>query len=121
MFPPGRSGQEIWGFEVSRFPVSLCRDPGKCLYISKDFSGTDIYHSDIKMLCFALLQIKTFFCLINIIFQNFQNFLRRNACEITIFLQFVEKMEKLKLSLSKQRNKTLRIKYEMLKIRKMSK
>ena len=49
MFSPGKSGQEIWGFEISRFPVSSCRDPGKCLYISKDFSGTDdIYRSDIK-------------------------------------------------------------------------
>ena len=48
MFPPGKSGQEIWTFEISRFPGNLCRDPGKCLYIRKDFSGTDTYHSDIK-------------------------------------------------------------------------
>ena len=48
MFPPGNSVGEIWGFEISRFPGSLCRDPGKCLFISKDFSGTDIYHSDIR-------------------------------------------------------------------------
>ena len=34
------------------------------------------------------------------------------------FPQFVEKMEKLKLSLSKQHNKMLKIKSEMLKIRK---
>ena len=34
------------------------------------------------------------------------------------FLQFVEKMEKLKLSWSKQKNKMLKIKSEMLKIRK---
>ena len=39
MFPPGKSGQEIWSFEISRFPESLCRDPGKCLHISKDFQG----------------------------------------------------------------------------------
>ena len=35
-----------------------------------------------------------------------------------IFLQFVEKMEKLKLSFRKQHNKILNIKSEMLKIRK---
>ena len=93
MLPPGKSGQEIWGFEVSRFPVSLCWYPAKCLYISKDFRGTDIYHSDIKMLCFALLQIKTFFCLLKIVFQNLQNFLRRNACdcEIKIFSSICRK------------------------------
>ena len=34
------------------------------------------------------------------------------------FPQFVEKMEKLKLSLSKQHDKMLKIKHEMLKIRK---
>ena len=34
------------------------------------------------------------------------------------FLQFVEKTEKLRLSLSKQHNKMLKIKSEMLKIRK---
>ena len=34
------------------------------------------------------------------------------------FLQFVEKMEKIKLSLSKQHNKMLKIKSEMLKIKK---
>ena len=33
VFPPGKSGREIsreiWDFEISRFPVNLCRDPGK--------------------------------------------------------------------------------------------
>ena len=48
MFPPGKSGQEIWGVQISRLRGSLCREPEKCLYISKDFSDTDIYHSDIK-------------------------------------------------------------------------
>ena len=48
MFSPGKSGQEIWGFEISCYPGSLRRDPGKCLYNSKDFSGTDIYHSEMK-------------------------------------------------------------------------
>ena len=54
MFPPGKSGREIWGFEISRFPVNLGGDPGNFLYISKGFRGTNIYHSDIKN---ALLQI----------------------------------------------------------------
>ena len=62
MFPPGKSGQEIsreiGDFEISRFPEDLCRNPEKFFYISKDFSGTDIYQSDIKN---ALLQIKNFF------------------------------------------------------------
>ena len=61
---------------------NLCRDPEKFVYISKDFSGIDIYHSDIKN---ALLQIKVFFCTLKIIFQNSQNFLRQNACEIKTF------------------------------------
>ena len=61
MFPPGKSRQNFGGFKISRFAGSLCRYPGKCLYISKDFSGTDIYHSDIKKcVSFALLQIKIF-------------------------------------------------------------
>ena len=42
-------------------------------YISKDFSGTDIYHSDIKS---ALLQFLNFFCSLKIIFQNSQNFFK---------------------------------------------
>ena len=40
---PGKSGQEIWGVVISGFPGSQCRG-----YNSKDFSGTDIYRSDIK-------------------------------------------------------------------------
>ena len=58
VFPPGKSGREIWGFEISPFPENLCRDPGKFFYISKDFKGTDIYHSGIKN---VLLQIKSLF------------------------------------------------------------
>ena len=58
VFPPKKSGREIWGFEIFRFPVNLIRDPGKFFYISKDFRDTDIYHSDIKN---ALLQIKNLF------------------------------------------------------------
>ena len=63
MFPPGKSGQEILGFEISRFSGSLCRNPGKCLYISKDFSGTDIYHSDIKNALVLRYCKLNFFCL----------------------------------------------------------
>ena len=73
MLPPGKSGQEIWGFKISRFPGSLCRDPGKCLYISKDFSGTDIHHSYIKnALVLRYCKLKIFFCLLKIIFENLQ-------------------------------------------------
>ena len=113
MLLSGKSGQEIWGFEISRFPGSSCRDFGKCLYIGKHFSDTDIYHSDIKNTLVLRYCKLIFSCLLKIIFQNSQNF----SCEIKSFLQFVEKMKKLKLSLSKQHNKMLKIKSEMLKIR----
>ena len=72
---------------------------------------------DLNKLLTYLQQSKTFFCLLKIVFQNSQNLLRRNACEIKIFLQLVE-MEKLQLSLLKQHNKILKIKSEMLEIRK---
>ena len=102
VFPPGKSGRkisrEIWGFWTSRFQGNLCRDPGKFFYSSKNFSGTDIYHSDIKN---ALLQIKKFFFyLLKFIFQNSQNFGRQMVVRSKIFPQFVEKIEKLKLNLS---------------------
>ena len=62
MLAPGKSVQKVWGFKISRFPESLCRDPRKCLYISKDFSGTDIYHSDIKnALVMRYCKLKLFF------------------------------------------------------------
>ena len=75
MFPPEKSGQKIWGFEISRYPGSLCRDPGKCLYISKDFSGTDrpIYHSEIKN-AFVLryYKLKNFFAYKKLFFAKFK-------------------------------------------------
>ena len=44
-------------------------------YISKDFSGTDIYHSDIKnALVLRYCKSKLCFCLKKIIYQNSQNF-----------------------------------------------
>ena len=52
VFPPRKSGRkisrEICGFEISRFPRNLCRDPGNFFM---GFSGIDIYHSesDVKM------------------------------------------------------------------------
>ena len=53
MFPPGKSGRkisrEIEGFQIYRFPGNLCRDPGNFFFHFKGFSGTDIYHSDVKM------------------------------------------------------------------------
>ena len=58
MFPPGKSAREIWDFEITRFPGIVCRDLGNFFYISKDFRGTDIHHSDIKN---ALVQILIFF------------------------------------------------------------
>ena len=54
-------------------------------------------------------------------FPNSQNFLRQNACEIKNFssINFVDKIEKLKLSGSKPHNKMLKLRSEMLKIRKI--
>ena len=75
-FPLGKSGQEIsreiWGFELSRSQGNLCRDLGKFFCVSKDFKGTDIYHSDIKKKCVSAELI--FFCLLKVIFQNSQFF-----------------------------------------------
>ena len=46
----------------------------KHLYVGKGFSGTDIYHSDIKnALVLRYLKLISF-CLLKIIFQNSQNF-----------------------------------------------
>ena len=64
MFSPGKSGQEICGFEISLFPESLCRDPGKCLYISKDFSGAIYIYASFrhkKCVSSAILQSNFFF------------------------------------------------------------
>ena len=57
-------------------------------YISKDFRSTDIHHSDIKK---ALVQSLNFFCLLKIIFQNSQIFVRRNIREIKIFSSICRK------------------------------
>ena len=61
---------------------NLCRDPGKFFYVSKDFSGTDIYHSDIKMRYCRF----NFFLFTKSYFSKFEkHFLRQYACEIKIF------------------------------------
>ena len=118
MFPPGKSGQEVWGFEISRLKESLCRDSGKFFYISKDFSGTDNYHSDIKNASVLRYCKLKFFLLTKNYFSNLQKFYDKILKKSKPFLQFVEKMEKLKRGLSKQHHKMLKIKSEMLKIRK---
>ena len=66
-------------------------------------------------------KFKKLFCLQNIIFQNSQNFLRQILVRSKFFPQFVEKMEKLNLSLSKHLNKMLKRRSELLKTRKTSK
>ena len=56
--PGNRNGK----FGVLKLPVSrgiYVGIPGNFFSISMDFSGTDIYYSDIKN---ALLQTKNFFC-----------------------------------------------------------
>ena len=94
MFPPGKSGHEIWGFDIFRFPGSLHQDPGKCLYISKDFSGTDISYTDIKS-AFALryCKLKFFLPSRNYFSQNSQNCFRRNAVRSNFFSLFVKTMD----------------------------
>ena len=93
MFPPGKSGREIYweieGFEISRFPGDLCRDREKFFCSSKDFIGTDINRSEMKNALGYCKKI--FFCLLKIIFQSSQNFFRRNACEIKIFFSVCRK------------------------------
>ena len=100
MFPCRKSGREFPGkFGILIFPVSLeiCIEIPGFFYISKDFSGTDIYYFDIKnallqIITLQLLQlIKKFFCLLKIIFQNLRNVLRENACEIKIFSSICRK------------------------------
>ena len=80
MFSPGKSGREIRDFEISRFSGSICRDAGKCLYISKDFSSTNIYHSDIKNeLVFLVLPKLKVFLLTKNYFSKFAKFFKTNC------------------------------------------
>ena len=73
----------------------------KCLYIGKDFNDrpTDVYHSDIKN-AFVLRYLKVkFFLRTKNHFSNFAKFLKtKMLVRLKFFLQFVEKMKKLKLS-----------------------
>ena len=62
MFPPGKWGRgisrESWGFKFTVSREIYVGIPVNFSYISKDFRGTDIPHSDIKN---ALLQILNLF------------------------------------------------------------
>ena len=60
------------------------------------------------------MQIKIFFCLQKIIFQNSQNVDDKMLVRSEFFSQFVEKIEKFKVSLSKQHNKLLKMRSEMM-------
>ena len=60
------------------------------------------------------MQIKIFFCLLKIIFQNSQNVDDKMLVRLEFFSQFVEKIEKFKVSLSKQHNKLLKMRSEMM-------
>ena len=55
---------------------------GEIFFYFKGFSGTDIYHSDVKM---RLCKVSVFSYSFKIIYQNFHNFLRPNAWEIKKF------------------------------------
>ena len=92
--------------------------PGNFFYITKDFRDTDIHHSDINN---ALVQIIKFFACSKLFLRICKIFYDETFATSKFFPQFVEKIEKLKLTLSKQTNKMLKIRSEMLKIRKNSK
>ena len=78
--PESRDGK----FGVLRFPVSreiYVGIPGRMLkplkfFHIKGFSGTDIYHSDVKM---RACSVEKIFYSLKIFFQNFQKFFRPNA------------------------------------------
>ena len=75
VFPPRKSRREIsrkiWGFEISRFPGNLCRDPGKFFFHFEGFSGNVIYHSDVKM---RSCKVKNFFLFVKNYFSKFPKF-----------------------------------------------
>ena len=100
------------------FPENLCRDPGNFFYISKDFSGTDFYHSEIKN---ALLQVfETCFASYKLFFKIRKILQDEMLVRSKFFLQFVKKIEKLKLNLLKPHiayNKMLKSRSKMLKTR----
>ena len=119
VFPPGKSrreiSQEIWGHKISHFLGNLRWDPGKFFCISKDFRSTDIYYFDKKN---VLLQILNFFCLLKLFFKICKILYDEMLVRLKFFPEIVTKIESLRLSLSKQYNKMLKIRFGMLKIRK---
>ena len=121
VFPSGsRDGKFPGKFKILKFTVSreiYVGIPGNFLHIGKDFSSFDIHHSDVKN---ALVQIFIFFAL-EYFFQNLPNFSDEMLVRSKNFLQFVEKIEEIKPSFSKQHNKMLKLRSEMLKIRKNDK
>ena len=54
----GTRNLKFWNFP---FPGKFKTGFRKCFYIGKDFSGTDIYHSDIKKYVSSALLFKNFF------------------------------------------------------------
>ena len=63
-------------------------------------------------------KFKNFFCLLQIFFKIREILRDEMLARSKFFPQFIEKIEKLKLSLSKQQNEMLKIRSEMLKIMK---
>ena len=72
-----------------------------------------------KCVSFELLQITTFLLTKNY-FSKFAKIFKTKLVRSKFFLQFVEEMEKLKLSLSKQHNKMLKIESQCWKSKKKS-
>ena len=90
-------------------------------YISKDFSGTDIYHSDTKNALEPTANVTKIFCLLKTVFKCRKNFHDKLLVRSQFFSQFVEKIEKFILSLPKQHNKMLKMRSKMMKTRKKAK
>ena len=63
-------------------------------------------------------KLKFCFAYQNFFFKIRESFCNKMLVRSKFFRQFVEKIEKLKLSLTKQHNKMLKIRSKMLKIRK---
>ena len=82
MFPPEKSGREIWGIEIFRFPGNLRRDPGNFFFILR---VSVVLISIIPTQKCVHVKLKKFFYSLKIIFQNFLNFLRPNVWEIKKF------------------------------------
>ena len=85
---PGKSGREIWGFENFPFTGEFTSGSLEIFFHFIGFSGTDIYHSDVKIRLCRVLFI--YFLLVKNYFSRFPKFCLGDQ---KVFSQFVEKCE----------------------------